>query len=73
MKLIETCFLTSVVVYYKSVTLCGSTHKYENFGLMMWAITQNTCQKIMVNKTDYRKHRWANCEIFQSESSPDPI
>jgi len=28
---------------------------YENVGLMMWAITQDTWQKTMVNKTDYRE------------------
>jgi len=28
MKLIETCFLTSVVIYYKSVTLGGSAEHF---------------------------------------------
>ena len=28
---------------------------YENVGLMMWAIPQDTWQKIMVSKTDYRE------------------
>jgi len=88
MELIETCFLTSVVVYHNSVTLGGSTEHfttndggfrsygpckmqcvsdnavqefrnryriYENVGLMMYAKTQDTWQRTIVNKTDYRE------------------
>jgi len=28
---------------------------YENVGLMTWAITKDTRQKTMVNKTDYKE------------------
>jgi len=31
MELIETCFLTSVVIYHESVTLCGSTEYFTTY------------------------------------------
>jgi len=40
MELIETCFLTSVVIYHKSVTLGGSTEHFttnDGFKVMAYA------------------------------------
>jgi len=42
MELIETCFLTSVVTYHKSVTLGGSTEHFNTKdGFKLW-LMQNT-------------------------------
>jgi len=40
MELIETCFLTSVVIYHKSVTLDGNTERFttdDGFKVMAYA------------------------------------
>jgi len=49
MELIETCFLTSVVIYYKSVTLGGSAeHFTTNDGLNVmahcWPMQNTVCK-----------------------------
>jgi len=44
MELIETCFLTSVVIYHKSVTLCGSTEHFTTiYGFRSYCLCKIHC------------------------------
>jgi len=48
MELIEPCFLTSAFIYYKSVTLCGSTELFTtNDGFKVVAYAKYSVRAIM--------------------------
>jgi len=51
MELIETCFLTSAVIYHENVTLGGSTeHFTTNDGfLKLWPMQNTVCKSLSDN------------------------
>jgi len=56
MELIETCFLTSVAIYHKSVTLGGNTEHFttnvdfRSYGLAQWFLTGGTRTPVVLNR-----------------------